>query len=174
MVSLRWSALSVVSSIVLVMAGCSGGGVPPPTGSAQAESAQAGSGRVESSSCDSSAQPSTGPDRDEISPLIMSVLAPDPIPVKGTDGSYQVAYELEVLNAAPRTATLTKAETLTNDAARRVATTVEGEDLLTRTLRVGSYPRESSPSTSIPAGVDAIPGDPSPGSSAANREPAAR
>ena len=79
MVSLRGSALSVVS-VVLVMAGCSGGGVPPPAGSAQADSAQAGPPRVESSSCDSTAQPSSGPDRDEISPLIVSVLAPDPIP----------------------------------------------------------------------------------------------
>jgi hypothetical protein len=92
------------------------------------------------------------PDRDEISPLIVSAVGPDPIPVRGTDGRYHVAYELAVLNAAPRTATLTKVETLTDDAARRVLTTVEGEDLLTRTLRVGSYPREPSPATSIPAG----------------------
>jgi hypothetical protein len=92
------------------------------------------------------------PDRDEISPLVVSAVGPDPIPVRGTDGKYHVAYELEVLNAAPRAATLTRVETVTDDAARRVVTTMEGEDLVRRTLRVGSYPREPSPATAIPAG----------------------
>lgn len=64
------------------------------------------------------------PDRDEISPLIVSAVGPDPIPVRGTDGRYHVAYELAVLNAAPRTATLTKVETLADGAARRVLNAV--------------------------------------------------
>jgi hypothetical protein len=145
MVSKPTVALCVVSSVVLV-SGCSGGGEPP----------QAGSVPVESSSCHATARLSPLPDRDQISPLIVSGVAPDPIPARGTDGKYHVAYEIAVLNAAPRSATLTKVETLTGDAAQRVVTTLQGEDLVTRTVPVGSYPREPSPATSIPAGGTAL------------------
>jgi hypothetical protein len=106
--------------------------------------------------CGSAAAAGPTPARDEISPLVVTGLAPDPIPVQGTDGKFHVAYDLAVLNAAPRAATLIKVETLTDDAAHRVLTTLQGDELVTRTLRVGAYPREHSPVTSIPAGQTAL------------------
>jgi hypothetical protein len=59
------------------------------------------------------------------------------------------------LVSVPR-ATLIKVETLTDDAAHQVLTTLQGDELVTRTLRQGSYPREPSPVTSIPAGQTAL------------------
>ena len=142
MLSPRQLMLCIVSSALLIATGCSPGGdatppapLPPHCGSAAAGPA---------------------PARDEISPLVITSVAPDPIPVQGTDGRYHVAYELAVLNAALRAATLIKVETLTDDAAHRVLTTVQGDELVTRTLRVGSDPREPSPVTSIPAGQTAL------------------
>jgi hypothetical protein len=129
--------------VLLVAAGCSTGGDVTPSS-------------VPSPGCGSAAQAGPAAARDEISPLVVTGVAPDPIPVKGTDGKYHVAYELAVLNAAPRATTLIKVETLTDDAAHRVLTTLQGDELVTRTLRVGSYPREPSPVTSIPAGQTAL------------------
>jgi hypothetical protein len=40
-------------------------------------------------------------DVDAFSPLLITTVAPDPIPVTGTDGKVHVAYELEVLNYSP-------------------------------------------------------------------------
>lgn len=61
----------------------------------------------------SSAPPATGEEQaDTISPLVISALAPDPVPVPGSDDLIHVAYELTVLNFGPRPATLTAVETL--------------------------------------------------------------
>ena len=43
--------------------------------------------------------------RDQLSPLIITTVAPDPIPVKGSDNNFHVHYELSVFNDAPRAAT---------------------------------------------------------------------
>lgn len=51
-------------------------------------------------------------DVDVVAPLVITTLSPDPIPVMGTDGKIHVAYEIEVLNAGPKPATITRIETL--------------------------------------------------------------
>ena len=103
----RWAALAVIvlagvltalplisfadaGSMVLLASGCSGG----------AEPTQPGSAAVGPSLCESAARPGSPPSRDEISPLIVSGVAPDPVPVRGTDGRYHVAYELAREKAA--------------------------------------------------------------------------
>jgi hypothetical protein len=106
--------------------------------------------------CGPAAPAGPAPVRDEISPLVVTAVAPDPIPAKGTDRKYHVAYELAVLNTAPRAASLMKVETLIAASGYRVLTTLQGDELVTRTLRVGSYPRAPSPVTSIPAGQTAL------------------
>jgi hypothetical protein len=143
MASLCRLMVCIGSSVLLVAAGCSTGG-------------DATSSSAPSSRCGSAEQAGPTAARDEISPLVVTGVAPDPIPVRGTDGKYHVAYELAVLNAAPRATTLIKVETLTDDAVQRVLTTLQGDELVTRTLRVGSYPREPSPVTSIPGGQTAL------------------
>jgi len=119
---------SLLAGGLLVLAGCA---LPAPTSPTPAAAAE-----------------------DELSPLIISALSPDPIPVKGTDERYHVAYELTVLNAAPRPATLTAVDTLTAD--HTVLGHVEGDELVARTQLVGAADRKSAPVASLPAGGTAV------------------
>lgn len=75
-------------------------------------------------------------DVDVASPLLITAVAPDPIPVTGTDGRVHVVYELEVLNYSPRDATLTRLETLAGSPDGQVVATVEGKALAERTVVV--------------------------------------
>ena len=81
-------------------------------------------------------------------------MSPDPIPVKGTDERYHVAYELTILNAAPRAATLTAVDTLAAD--HTLLGHVEGDELVARTQLVGAADRKPAPVTSLPAGATAV------------------
>jgi hypothetical protein len=80
--------------------------------------------------------PGYGSDVDETSPLIISTVAPDPIPVTGTDGKVHVAYELEVFNFSPRVATVTSLETLEGGLDGDVVASAEGEALADRMILV--------------------------------------
>src|SRR4051794_35572836 len=51
-------------------------------------------------------------DVDQISPLVITTISPAPIPFTGTDNRVHVVYELQVVNASPRTATLKGVEVL--------------------------------------------------------------
>ncbi len=92
----------------------------------------------------------TGPER--FTPLIVTAVSPAPTPVTGTDRKVHLAYELQVLNAAPRPATLTKVETLAENGSGRVVGTLTGDQIVGRSLLVGDYPLPPVPATSIPAG----------------------
>ena len=105
------------------------------------------------------------PDRtqsaDVISPLIIGSVAPDPTPVKGSDDRYHVAYELTVLNFAPRPATITSVETLAPDGS--VVAALSQEQVAGRTMIVADYAAPSSAvagsaaaQTRIPAGKTAL------------------
>jgi hypothetical protein len=92
--------------------------------------------------CGSSASSDSGavagqaaePHVEDLTPLVASVVA-SPIPFTGSDGSTHVVYELEVLNASPRTATLTKVETVSPTG--QVLHALEGDELVERILPVG-------------------------------------
>jgi hypothetical protein len=109
-------------------------------------------------SCSSSAsdddKPSrTGPTADEaFTPLIVSTLNPEPIPVKGSDGKIHVSYELAVLNTAPRDATITRVDTLADGADGKVVATIEGDDVVARSVIVADYKVPPVPASTIPAG----------------------
>jgi hypothetical protein len=119
---------SLLAGGLLVLAGCA---LPAPTSPTPAAAAE-----------------------DALSPLIVSAMSPDPVPVKGTDERYHVAYELTVLNAAPRPATLTAVDTLTAD--HTVLGHVEGDELVARTQLVGAADRKPAPVASLPAGGTAV------------------
>lgn len=89
-------------------------------------------------------------DIDELAPLVVTSLAPDPIPVVGTDGKVHLAYELQVLNASPRTATITSIETLGGGPAGKVLSTWSGSEIAEHGLPVGAA--ELSPTNDIPGG----------------------
>lgn len=96
---------------------------------------------------------------DEISPLVISAVAPDPIPVLGSDERVHVAYELTVLNFAPRPAVITSVETLAPDG--EVLTSLSEEEIAARTMIVADYggaePFDGDgPGLRIPAGKTAL------------------
>lgn len=74
---------------------------------------------------------------DAISPFVIAALAPDPMPVKGSDDQFHVPYELTVLNFSPRPATVTSVETLAPDGT--VVTSLAQEQVAARTMIVADY-----------------------------------
>ncbi len=93
-------------------------------------------------------------DVDVVAPLVINTIAPDPIPVTGTDGKVHVAYELEVLNSGPRPAAITKVETLANGPEVAVVATVGQQETVARTLLIPNL--LPGPVTEIPAGRTAV------------------
>ena len=94
-------------------------------------------------------------DVDVVAPLIITTVAPDPIPVTGTDGKVHVAYELEILNSAPRPAT----DHQDRDACRMVPTAPSSprsdqDEAHARSMLVANF--ESTPFTEIPVGRTAV------------------
>lgn len=77
--------------------------------------------------------------RGDFTPLVVTPLTPDPIPVLGTDGQYHVAYELTVLNASPRDLTITKIETLADGPDGPVVRTVDAAEVIARSFLVADY-----------------------------------
>ena len=90
--------------------------------------------------------------RDQLSPLIITAVAPDPIPVKGSDGKFHVHYELSVFNDAPRAATLARVETLKGNESGAVISTLSHNEVVARSLLTADYPVSPAPVTEIPAG----------------------
>jgi len=96
---------------------------------------------------------------DEISPLVIGVVAPDPVPVPGSDELFHVAYELTVLNFAPRPAVITSVETLTTDG--EVVASLTEDEVAARTMILADYGgaepvADGDPAIRIPAGKTAL------------------
>ncbi len=72
---------------------------------------------------------------DELTPLVASVLD-SPIPFTGSDGLVHVVYELEVLNAGSRAATIAKVETMSPTG--EVLHIMQGQELEERIVPVGA------------------------------------
>lgn len=92
---------------------------------------------------------SNGPEA--FTPLIITALAPDPIAVTGTDRKEHLAYELQVLNAAPRPATITKVETLGGPSGP-VLSTISGDQVVALSILVGDYTLPPVPAKQVPPG----------------------
>ncbi|MBV9359414.1 MAG: hypothetical protein JO023_28210, partial [Chloroflexi bacterium] len=89
---------------------------------------------------------------EHFTPLIVTALAPDPIPVTGTDTKIHLAYELAVLNDSPRPATITTVESLADGAQGRVVGSVSGPEVVARSLPVADYTSPPVPATTVPPG----------------------
>jgi hypothetical protein len=92
-------------------------------------------------------------DHDVVAPLVITDVDDDPIPVTGTDGKVHVVYELEILNAAPRPATITRVDTLAGGADGHVVATIGPDEVRARSLLVAAY---GTPFTEIPVGRTAV------------------
>lgn len=93
-------------------------------------------------------------DVDVVAPLVITTLGADPIPVTGTDGKVHVAYELEILNAAPRPVVITRIDTLADDAEGGVVATIGADEVRDRSILVANF--EAAPFTEIPVGRTAV------------------
>lgn len=90
---------------------------------------------------------------DEFSPLVISMVEPGPIPVRGTDGLYHLVYELQVQNASPRPASLVS---IVSSADGDVIDETTGEELVARMLPIGDYPFPPQPISEIAPGTSAV------------------
>lgn len=98
----------------------------------------------------SSAAEARGPTVDgDFTPLIVTPLTPDPIPVRGSDGNYHVAYELVVLNTSPRDLSITKIETLADG---RVVRRVGAAEVAARSFLVADYAIPPTSAAKVPSG----------------------
>jgi Peptidase family M23 len=91
---------------------------------------------------------------DEITPLVITTVGADPIPVKGSDDKFHVAYELSVLNYHPYPAVVTSLETLAPDG--HVVTSWSQEQLGPLTMVVPDLTMSGMPATGIPPGGTAL------------------
>ncbi|HEY3670151.1 MAG TPA: M23 family metallopeptidase [Acidimicrobiia bacterium] len=92
-------------------------------------------------------------DHDVVAPLVISTVGDDPIPDTGTDGKIHEVYELEILNTAPRPATITRIDTLAGGADGSVVATVGPDEAKARSVLVTGY---GAPFTEIPVGGTAV------------------
>lgn len=130
----RTVLLALVLVAGLVAAGCAASG-PDDTGGSPA----------------APVRPAAG-DPPTFLPLVITPVPQPPSPVRGTDGHYHVVYELQVLNAGPRAATLTSVESVADGPAGRVVGSLSGPAITARSLLVGDYTLPPTPATEIPAG----------------------
>ncbi|WP_308467699.1 hypothetical protein [Rathayibacter soli] len=147
--AIRLTAAGLAVACLLVLTACTGAGVTAaPTRTAAVNGAGAGG---------SGALPGyRQATKDQLSPLIITTLAPAPIPVKGSDNKFHVAYELSVFNDAPRDATMTKMETIAGNDRGKVIATLDQEQVAGNTILTGDYSPAMLGSTDIPAGRAAI------------------
>lgn len=150
---------------VLTVAACTSGGstdgstpvVTSTNSTAVASSASTTGSPTASASTSSSASATDtisdarGPEH--FTPLIITSVSPDPVPVTGTDDKVHLVYELQVLNVAPRPATLTEVDTLSGgDSSGSLIAQLVGDQVVARSLRVGDYALPPVPASTIPPG----------------------
>lgn len=93
-------------------------------------------------------------DVDVVAPLVITTVGADPIPVTGTDGKVHLAYEIEILNASPRSVTITRIETLAEGADGPVVAAIGADEIRSRSLLVANF--AVAPFTEIPVGRTAV------------------
>jgi hypothetical protein len=125
-----------------------GGGTTSPSASATGTSGSGSGGGVVSGLISGSRNAAA----DGFSPLIITAIAPAPIPVKGSDNRFHVAYELSVFNDAPRPATITKLETLAGNEKGAVVSTLSHDQVVALSLLTADYPASPAPVSEVPAG----------------------
>jgi peptidase M23-like protein len=91
-----------------------------------------------------------------LTPLLVTPLAPDPVPFRGSDGRFHVVYELMMLNAGPRDATIAGVESRADGPQGRVVGALSAPEVVARSLLVGDYTIPPRPLTVLPSGRNAI------------------
>lgn len=160
---MRLVRCALLTSSVLLVAACASAGSSSSSSSSAPSSAGSGTtarATAAVGSTGSSVPAASGDARggvppgyplttDVVAPLIITTVAPDPIPVTGTDGKVHVVYELQVLNFSPRPATVTKVDTLADGPDGAVVATLGPDQVTARSLLLAAF---GSPATPIPTG----------------------
>ncbi len=137
------SLMALVLGMMLLAAACSTPQSGTSTGGSGTPSAGATSGPL---------QGYRNVTIDQLSPLVITTIAPNPIPVKGSDGKFHVDYELSVLNDSPRPATITKLETVADSQKGPVISSLSQDQVAALSLLTADYSVTAEPVTEIPAG----------------------
>lgn len=144
----KWAVFAVAVAAASVLSGCTAGASDTATETPMAVASTPPPSETASGD--------TGEQTLEFSPLIVSVLSPEVVPVTGADGRVYLAYELSVFNAAPRDATLTKIETLATGERGElgdVIATADGQQVAANTMVLGGGAEKTA---EIPAGRTAV------------------
>ena len=139
----RWLVATAVIAAGLTMVACSGSSADDATPTSQ----------VQESSTETDTEDETETE-DELAPLVITSLAPDPIPFTGSDGKVHVAYELSVLNFAPNPAVITLLETLDPDG--NVVASLSQDEVAARAMIIPELSMAGMPDEGIPAGRTAL------------------
>lgn len=139
-----WTALAITALAASALAACTTGEPSPAPSTASVPTPLQPS---------VSAAP-TAPEA--FTPLIVTSVAPDPVPVTGSDRKTHLAYELQVLNASPRPATITTIETVSDGGTGAVIATLTQQQVVSRTILVGDYTLPPVPAAQIPPGRTAL------------------
>lgn len=131
---------------VVALTGCTGSPAPAKTSAATAAADRADSATGIRPGYD-------GQSTLSFTPLIIDALADEVTPVHGDDGRWYAAYELRVINAAPRDAVLTGVETLDGDENGKVISSWDRAQTAANTMLLGTAQKGSA---AIPAGGTAI------------------
>lgn len=123
-----WAAAVAVAALMTVAA-CSSSGDGSTTGGTSANRALASSGQADGSGQE--------PSEDIVTPMIVTSLG-DPIPVRGADDQFHVAYELQVINASPRTMNITGVDTVSEGG--ETLSSLGQEEVQERTVILGAMP----------------------------------
>jgi Peptidase family M23 len=143
---MRRTSLLLLAAGTLLAAACTASTEPSGSASSTSSSGTAPSGVL----------PGYSTNVDQFAPLVITTIAPDPIPFTGTDGQVHVTYEIQVLNFSPRPATITQIETLRDGPDGDVLATMPQAQVVPRTLLVADYPATPAPVTEIPPGRVAL------------------
>lgn len=144
---MRLVRVLLVATLVVSAAACSSSASDGSTSTTSTSSDAVGDGR--------GGVPEGYPlDVDVVAPLAITTMGADPIPVTGTDGKVHVVYELEILNAAPRPATITTIETLAGGPDGEAVATIGADEVRDRSMLVADFGQSTF--TEIPVGRTAL------------------
>lgn len=138
-------ALGIAAAVAL--SGCTGSGGSPTATPTASDSSASGTGSASGILPGYRSETVT-----RFSPLIVTAVAQDPVPVPSSDGKTYLAYEISVFNASPRDATITSIETLSGSESGPVIATMDQARVAASTMLLGTYSPSQTGSAQILAG----------------------
>ncbi|HEY5847590.1 MAG TPA: M23 family metallopeptidase [Microlunatus sp.] len=93
---------------------------------------------------------------DKLTPLIITPVGPDPVPVLGTDHRRHLAYELTIFNSGARPATITRLTVRADEPSGPALTTMTADEIIANSLLVGEFAVPPQPVATIASGSTTV------------------